>query len=55
MFGSQDIIRSIIADFNRYGSLTHRTKAECGVVIRAMDEILAFKHSSRVKVHITCK
>jgi hypothetical protein len=56
MFGNQEIVGSIIRDFKLYGNLTQRTKDCCGVVLRAMDEILNFKNAqNNSKVGVTVK
>lgn len=56
MFGNQEIVGDIIRDFKLYGNLTQRTKDNCGVVLRAMDEILNFKnHKNTNKIGVNVK
>jgi kinesin family protein 5 len=55
MFGNQEIIGNIIRDYKLYGTLTKRTTDSCGVVLRAMNEILNFKQSTINKIEVNIK
>lgn len=55
MFGNQEIIGNIIRDYKLYGTLTQRTTDSCGVVLRAMNEILNFKQSTINKIEVNIK
>jgi len=55
MFGSQNVLEDIIRDYKLYGDLTRRTKDQCGVVIRSIDEILKFKNKTKIKVSLSCQ
>jgi len=55
MFGSQHVLEDIIRDYKLYGDLTRRTKDQCGVVIRSIDEILKFKNNTKINVSLSCQ